>query len=46
MRFLLTRLRDKINQTDGATVTIKDPLEYANKLKFWQETDWKYDQTT
>ena len=43
MRFLLTRLRDKLSQTDGALVNIKDPLEYVEKLKFWQETDWKYE---
>lgn len=43
MRFLISRAYDKLNQVEGAMVAIKDPLEYVEKLKFWQETDWKYE---
>lgn len=34
MRFLLTRLYDWLNQVEGAMVTVKDPSEYAAKLRF------------
>ncbi len=34
MRFLLTRLYDWLNQTAGALVRPKDPLEYLKKLRF------------
>ncbi len=34
LRFLLTRLYDWLNQSDGAIVTVKDPLEYRAILEF------------
>ena len=34
LRFLLTRLYDWLNQTEGALVRTKDPLEYLKKLRF------------
>ncbi|MGB0919740.1 MAG: homoserine kinase [Alphaproteobacteria bacterium] len=34
VRFLLTRLYDWLNQVEGALVTVKDPAEYAAKLRF------------
>ncbi len=34
LRFLLTRLYDWLNQTAGALVRPKDPLEYVRKLRF------------
>jgi len=34
LRFLLTRLYDWLNQTGGALVRPKDPLEYLKKLRF------------
>ena len=34
VRFLLTRLYDWLNQTAGALVRPKDPLEYLRKLRF------------
>jgi len=34
LRFLLTRLYDWLNQTPGALVRPKDPLEYLKKLRF------------
>jgi homoserine kinase type II len=34
LRFLLTRLYDRLNQTEGALVRPKDPLEYLKKLRF------------
>src|SRR5579863_3703892 len=34
LRFLLTRLYDWLNQTAGALVKPKDPLEYLRKLNF------------
>jgi len=34
MRFLLTRLYDWLNQTSGALVKPKDPIEYLRKLRF------------
>ncbi len=35
-RFLLTRLYDWFNRTEGALVTPKDPMEYLKKLRFHQ----------
>jgi homoserine kinase type II len=35
-RFLLTRLYDWINRDENALVKVKDPLEYATKLRFHQ----------
>jgi len=37
LRFLLTRLFDMLNQSEGALVNPKDPLEYLSKLKFHQK---------
>ncbi len=34
LRFLLTRLYDRLNHTEGALVKPKDPLEYLQKLRF------------
>jgi homoserine kinase type II len=34
LRFLLTRLYDWLNQTEGALVRPKDPIEYLKKLRF------------
>ena len=34
MRFLLTRVFDFLNLTEGAIVKIKDPLEYLKRLEF------------
>jgi homoserine kinase type II len=34
LRFLLTRLYDWLNQTTGALVRPKDPIEYLKKLRF------------
>ncbi len=34
LRFLLTRLYDWINQTSGALVRPKDPLEFVKRLRF------------
>jgi homoserine kinase type II len=34
LRFLLTRLYDWLNQTPGALVRPKDPLEYLKRLRF------------
>lgn len=36
LRFLLTRLYDWINRDATALVKVKDPLEYATKLRFHQ----------
>lgn len=36
LRFLLTRLFDRLNAVDGALVKQKDPMEYAYKLRFHQ----------
>ena len=36
MRFLLTRLYDKLYHTEEAFVNPKDPLEYFNILKYHQ----------
>ncbi|NBX02673.1 MAG: homoserine kinase [Alphaproteobacteria bacterium] len=37
MRFLLTRAYDTLNPEEGAQISLKDPMEYAVKLKFFQE---------
>ena len=34
IRFLLTRVFDYLNLTEGAIVKIKDPLEYLKRLEF------------
>jgi len=34
LRFLLSRLYDRLNQVEGALVSLKDPQEYSEKLKF------------
>ena len=34
LRFLLTRVFDYLNITEGSIVTIKDPLEYLKRLEF------------
>jgi homoserine kinase type II len=34
LRFLLTRLYDRLNHPPGALVKPKDPLEYRQKLRF------------
>jgi homoserine kinase type II len=34
LRFLLTRLYDWLNQTEGALVRPKDPIEFLKKLRF------------
>ena len=34
LRFLLTRVCDYLNITEGSIVTIKDPLEYLKRLEF------------
>ena len=37
LRFLLTRLFDWLNQSAGALVRPKDPMEYFRKLRFHQQ---------
>jgi homoserine kinase type II len=39
LRFLLTRLYDRLNQPSGALVRPKDPLEYLRKLRFHRGID-------
>jgi len=34
IRFLLTRVFDFLNLTEGAIVKIKDPIEYLKRLEF------------
>ena len=34
VRFLLTRVFDYLNLTEGAIVKIKDPIEYLKRLEF------------
>jgi len=34
IRFLLTRVFDYLNLTEGAIVTVKDPIEYLKRLQF------------
>lgn len=36
LRFLLTRLHDWLFTVEGAVVTVKDPMEYYQKLQFHQ----------
>jgi homoserine kinase type II len=36
MRFLITRLYDWFNTPEGALVNRKNPQEYLDKLKYWQ----------
>lgn len=43
MRFLVTRLFDWFNTPKDALVNRKDPLEYLNKLKFWQNNAFTID---
>ena len=38
MRFLLTRVFDYLNLTQGAIVKIKDPIEYLKRLEFHNNT--------
>lgn len=38
LRFLLTRVYDRLNAPEGALVTLKDPAEYLHKLRFHQAT--------
>jgi homoserine kinase type II len=38
IRFFLTRLYDQINQQKNAVVKIKNPKEYLNKIKFYEQT--------
>ena len=42
MRFLMTRIFDKVNTPKKNNVTIKDPLEYLFKLKFHQSNKDSY----
>ncbi|MGH6980384.1 MAG: homoserine kinase, partial [Stellaceae bacterium] len=37
LRFLLTRLYDWLNQSSGALVRPKDPIEYLRKLRFHRD---------
>ena len=39
MRFLLTRVFDYLNLTEGAIVKIKDPVEYLKRLEFHDSVD-------
>ena len=39
LRFLLTRLHDWLYQQEDALVTVKDPLEYIEKLRFHQQNN-------
>ena len=34
LRFLLTRVFDKLNSVEGAIVKVKDPMEYLKRLEF------------
>ena len=38
LRFLLTRSRDWVFRSPDAQINLKDPLEYAAKLRFFQQT--------
>lgn len=40
LRFLLTRLYDKLNQVEGAIVRVKDPLEYRDLLQLLRESPY------
>lgn len=37
LRFLLTRLHDRLHHPEGALVRPKDPMEYLKKLRFHQQ---------
>jgi len=37
LRFLLTRLYDWLNPVTGATVSLKDPIDYVKRLQFHQQ---------
>jgi len=39
IRFLLTRVFDYLNLTEGALVKIKDPIEYLKRLEFHDNVD-------
>ncbi len=39
MRFLLSRLYDYLHQVEGAVVTVKDPQEYLQKIRFHSHVD-------
>lgn len=39
LRFLLTRLYDKLHHDEGAMVRPKDPLEFLARLRFHQQVD-------
>ncbi len=40
MRFLVTRADAWLNRSEGALLMVKDPMEYVEKLRFWQEDKW------
>lgn len=40
LRIVATRLYDQLHQKQGAVVTVKDPLEYIEILKFHQQGTW------
>lgn len=42
LRFLLTRSYDWLNRVEGALVNVKDPLEYAQKLRFHQHGNMSF----
>ena len=42
LRFLLTRLYDWLNQEPNALVTVKDPLEYAEKSRFFRSDEFRH----
>ena len=39
IRFLLTRVFDYLNLTEGAIVKIKDPIEYLKRLEFHENVE-------
>lgn len=41
MRFLVTRADAWLNRSEGALVNVKDPMEYVEKLRFWQNYEWQ-----
>lgn len=41
MRFLLTRAIDWLNPPESTNATLKNPLEYSQKLAFWQSGGWQ-----
>lgn len=44
LRFFATRLTDWTATANGATVTPKDPMEYAKKLAFYRKTEGAVDR--